>query len=174
MYFTPNTLHLCLMSFPLSVCDEIVTGWLGLFISILSDFGAGSKTRNTHVQNGLRAGRKLVSQRKASRRATGLRNFAAWRVWSLLPSPNQEETTGSKPKWPPLGCAQSRLLGASAPLLENPVMSRCPCEQGKFFLLTLNCWMAGDAFSRLKADSNTYSSASRLPQVPTTSKGAHL
>jgi len=84
-----------------------------------------------------------VSWRKAARRMPVLRCFS-----SLLPPPEQEEGTGLKPKWQPLGCARSLLLGAPFLSPGNPGMLRSPCAMGQFFLQTLS-WMASEEFPKL-------------------------
>ena len=104
------------------------------------------------MRDGQKEGSKPMSWREAARRALVLRNFSAWGVLSLLPPPQQGERTGSKLKWQPFGCAQSLLRGAPVPPPGNPRMFHSPCKEGQFLLLTLNCWMAGDAFPRLKVD----------------------
>lgn len=80
-----------------------------------------------------------MSWRNAARRTLPLRNSSSWTVWSLLPSPEQEERTGSKLKWP---------RGHARTLLRNPGRFCSLCEEGHCFLLILYCWLAGEALPR--------------------------
>lgn len=163
--FTPNTLHLCLMSVPLGPCDMQVWLYTSIYFysvtSILNDFQAAGWT-GAHLWSDLRAGRKLRSWRKAARTALAPGNFPSWRVRPLLPSPTQDERTGSTLKWPQ-GSARSLLWGAPSPSPGNPRRVCSLGEKGHLFLLTLGCWLAGEAFPRLKANSNKECPTSRPP-----------